>query len=330
VRCAPRANKIARVILEAARRVLQIEADALREQIGRIGPDFAKAAGAIEACRGRICVTGIGKSGLIGQKIAATFASTGTPAYFLHAAEASHGDLGMLVAGDIVLALSHSGETPELVRLLEFARSRSLRTIAMTGTPGSAVARAADLTIAVEISREACPLNLAPTASTTAMLALGDALAMAVSEKRGFNEEDFAALHPGGRIGRRFLKVKDLMRTGERIPLVEPETRMSETIHEMSRKMMGITAVVDGDGRLLGVISDGDLRRLLEKDPALLSQRAGDCLHASPKTVDAEEFASTALDRMESAKITSLFVVDAAGRLTGAIHLHDLLSVGIS
>jgi arabinose-5-phosphate isomerase len=317
------------VILEAARRVLQIEADSVREQISRIGPEFVKAAEAIEACKGRICVTGIGKSGLIGQKIAATFASTGMPAYFLHAAEASHGDLGMLVDGDIVLALSHSGETPEVVRLIEFARSRSVRTIAMTGTPGSAVARAADLTISVEISREACPLNLAPTASTTAMLALGDALAMAISEKRGFGEEDFAALHPGGRIGMRFLKVKDLMRTGERIPSVGRETPMSETIHEMSRKMMGITAVVNGAGQLLGVISDGDLRRLLEKDQALLSRRAGDCLHANPKTVDAEEFASSALERMESAKITTLFVLDGEGCLSGAIHLHDLLSAGV-
>jgi len=318
------------VILEAARRVLKIEAEAVGSQAERIGSEFLKAAEAIEACRGRICVTGLGKSGLIGQKIAATFASTGTPAYFLHAAEASHGDLGMLVAGDVVLALSHSGETADVVRLLEFARSRSLRTIAITGTPGSSVARAADLAITIEISREACPLNLAPTASTTAMLALGDALAMAISEKRGFREEDFAALHPGGRLGRRFLKVKDLMRTGERVPAVSRETAMTDTIHEMSRKLMGITAVVDGAGRLSGVISDGDLRRLLEKDPALLSRRAGDCMHADPKTVDPEEFASTALDRMETAKITSLFVVDGEKKLTGAIHLHDLLSAGIS
>jgi len=318
------------VILEAARRVLQIEADAVREQIARLGSEFQRAAETIEGCRGRICVTGLGKSGLIGQKIAATFASTGTPAYFLHAAEAAHGDLGMLVAGDVVFALSLSGETPEIVRLLEFARSRSLQTIAVTSVPGSAVARAADVTLTVELSREACPFNLAPTASTTVMLALGDALAIAISEKRGFKEEDFAALHPGGQLGKRFLKVQDLMRGNERLPSVSRETPMTEAIHEMSRKMMGITAVVDGAGRLLGVISDGDLRRLLEKDPALLSRSAGDCLHANPKTIGAEEFASTALGRMRSDKITSLFVVDGEGRLTGAIHLHDLLSAGIS
>ncbi len=318
------------MILEAARRVLQIEADAVREQIARLGSEFQRAAETIEGCRGRICVTGLGKSGLIGQKIAATFASTGTPAYFLHAAEAAHGDLGMLVAGDVVFALSLSGETPEIVRLLEFARSRSLQTIAVTGVPGSAVARAADVTLTVELSREACPFNLAPTASTTVMLALGDALAIAISEKRGFKEEDFAALHPGGQLGKRFLKVQDLMRGSERLPSVSRETPMTEAIHEMSRKMMGITAVVDGAGRLLGVISDGDLRRLLEKDPALLSRSAGDCLHANPKTIGAEEFASAALGRMRSDKITSLFVVDGQGRLTGAIHLHDLLSAGIS
>ena len=314
------------VILAAAKRVLQIEADAVREQIGNIGPAFERAVREIASSSGRLCVTGLGKSGLVGQKIAATLASTGTPAYYLHAAEASHGDLGMLVSGDVVLALSHSGETRDVVRLLEFAKSRGLKTIAMTGTAPSSASRAADLTILVTISREACPLNLAPTASTTAMLALGDALAMALSEHRGFGERDFAALHPGGDLGRRFLKVKDLMRTGERIPRVATDTPMADTIHEMSRKMMGITAVVDGGGRLLGVISDGDLRRLLEKDSSLLTRTAGACLHPGPKTVDPEEFASTALARMEDSKITALFVVDGGGVLAGAIHLHDLLS----
>jgi arabinose-5-phosphate isomerase len=318
------------MILDAARKVLQIEADSVREQIGNLGPDFERAVEEIASSAGRLCVTGLGKSGLIGQKLAATLSSTGTPAYFLHAAEASHGDLGMLVSGDAILALSFSGETPEVLRLMEFARSRKVRTIAMTGEPGSPVGRAADLVISVAISREACPLNLAPTASTTAMLAMGDALAMAISEKRGFREEDFAALHPGGRLGRRFLKVRDLMRTGERIPLVKRETPMTEAIHEMSRKMMGITAIVNGRGELLGAISDGDLRRLLERDPSLLTRNAGDCSHPEPKTIPADEFASAALARMEEAKITSLFVLDGDGRLAGAIHMHDLLSAGVS
>jgi arabinose-5-phosphate isomerase len=318
------------VTLEAARRVLQIEAESVREQIGNLGPAFERAVEEIAASAGRICVTGLGKSGLIGQKLAATLSSTGTPAYFLHAAEASHGDLGMLVGGDIVLALTFSGQTPEVARLIEFARSRSLRTIAMTGEPDSPVGRAADLVISVAISREACPLNLAPTASSTAMLAMGDALAMAVSEKRGFREEDFAALHPGGRLGRRFLKVHDLMRTGERIPRVGRDTPMPEAIHEMSRKMMGVTAVVNGDGELLGVISDGDLRRMLEGDSGLLSKSAGDCSHPDPKTIGADEFAASALQKMESAKITTLFVLDGEGRLAGAIHMHDLLSAGVA
>jgi len=318
------------VILEAARKVLQIEADSVREQIGNLGPEFVRAVEEVATSPGRLCVTGLGKSGLIGQKLAATLASTGTPAYFLRGAEASHGDLGMLVPGDTVLALSFSGETPEVVRLLEFANARGLRTIAMSGEPASPVARAAGLVISVAISREACPLNLAPTASTTAMLAMGDALAMAISERRGFREEDFAALHPGGRLGRRFLKVRDLMRTGDRVPAVTRDTPMTEAIHEMSRKMMGVTAVVNGEGELYGVISDGDLRRLLEKDPSLLTRTAGECSHPSPKTIDADEFASAAIERMEEAKITALFVVDGEGLLTGAVHMHDLLSAGIA
>ena len=317
------------MILETARRVLQIESDSIREQIGNLGSSFVRAVEEIATSRGRLCVTGLGKSGLVGQKIVATLASTGTPAYFLHAAEASHGDLGMLVAGDVVLALSASGESPEILRLLEFARARSLLTIAMTGAPNSSISRAADVTLSVSISREACPLNLAPTASTTALLAVGDALAMALSERRGFKEEDFAALHPGGVLGRKFLKVRDVMRTGERVPRVSRDTPMTETIHEMSRKMMGVTAVVNGSGSLAGVISDGDLRRLLEKDPKLLSRAAGDCSHANPRTIGAEELASIALARMEEWKITSLFILDENGRLSGALHMHDLLSAGI-
>jgi len=315
--------------LDAARRVLEIEADSVRRQIDNLGPGFLAAIEAIESTRGRLCLTGIGKSGLIAEKIAATLASTGTPAYFLHAGEASHGDLGMLVPGDVVLALSYSGETPEVVRLLEFAKKREIRTIAMAGFPDSSVAKAADIFVSVAIPREACPLNLAPTASTTAMLAMGDALAMSLSAQRGFRAEDFALLHPAGSLGRRFLKVRDLMRSGDRIPRVLASAPMTEALHEMSRKMMGVTSVVEADGRLRGVISDGDLRRLLEKDPAELRKTAGDCCRPNPRTVGAEEFASGALETMRAHRITSLFVLAADGRLEGALHMHDLLSAGI-
>ena len=315
--------------LDAAREVLRIEAEAVRRQIDNLGPPFLEALEAIEKTSGRLCVTGIGKSGLVGQKAAATLASTGTPAYFLHAGEASHGDLGMLMRGDVILAFSASGETPEVVRLLEFARQRGIRTLAITAAPESPVARAAETTISVAIPREACPLNLAPTASTTAMLAMGDALALSLSERRGFKEEDFAALHPGGSLGRRFLKVRDLMRHGGRVPSVAASSAMTEAIHEMSRKMMGITAVVDGEGRLVGVISDGDLRRLLEQDPGQLRRTAGECCRPNPRTIGPEEFASAALDAMRRHKITSLFICDDGGRLAGALHMHDLLAAGI-
>jgi arabinose-5-phosphate isomerase len=315
--------------LDAARRVLEIEADSVRRQIDNLGPGFLAAIEAIETTRGRLCLTGIGKSGLIAEKIAATLASTGTPAYFLHAGEASHGDLGMLMPGDVVLALSYSGETPEVVRLLEFARLREIRTIAMAGFPESSVARAADIFVSVAIPREACPLNLAPTASTTAMLAMGDALAMSLSVQRGFRPEDFALLHPAGSLGRRFLKVRDLMRTGDRIPQVSIAAPMTEAIHEMSRKMMGVTAVVEPGGGLKGVISDGDLRRMLEKDLAELGKTAGNCCRLNPRTISADEFAFGALETMRASRITSLFVLAADGRLEGALHMHDLLSAGI-
>lgn len=314
--------------LDTARRVLEIEADSVRRQIDNLGPGFLAAVEAIETTRGRLCLSGIGKSGLIAEKIAATLASTGTPAYFLHAGEASHGDLGMLTPGDVVLALSYSGETPEVVRLLEFARKRDIRTIAMTGVPESSVAKAADVCLSVAIPREACPLNLAPTASTTAMLAMGDALAMSLSTQRGFRPEDFALLHPAGSLGRRFLKVRDLMRTGERIPRVGTEAPMTQAIHEMSRKMMGVTAVVEDGDRLLGVISDGDLRRMLERDAKDLQKTAGACCRLQPRTIGGDEFASAALELMRSQKITSLFIVED-GRLAGAIHMHDLLSAGL-
>ncbi len=317
------------MILDSARNVLRIEADSVREQIGNLGPEFEAAVMALHSCQGRAVVTGMGKSGIIGQKIAATLASTGTPAFFLHPAEAIHGDLGMIVKGDVVLALSYSGETEEILRLLEFLKRLEIPLISMTGAPASTLSRAATFPISVAISREACPLNLAPTASTTAMLAMGDALAMALSEKRGFREEDFAALHPGGKLGKKFLRVRDLMRRDGRVPRVGPGTTMGQVIHEMSAKMMGITAVVDGDDRLDGAISDGDLRRLLEADANLLSRTAGQCAHRPARTIDEAEFASAALHQMEEGKITSLFVTNGEGRLIGALHLHDLWGVGL-
>ncbi|MGH9441064.1 MAG: KpsF/GutQ family sugar-phosphate isomerase [Thermoanaerobaculia bacterium] len=317
------------MILDSARKVLRIEADSVREQIENLGPEFESAILTLHSCQGRVIVTGMGKSGIIAQKVAATLASTGTPAFFLHPAEATHGDLGMIVKGDVVVALSYSGETEEILRLLEFLKRLEIPLISMTGDPSSTLARAATHSISVAISREACPLNLAPTASTTAMLAMGDALAMALSEKRGFREEDFAALHPGGKLGKKFLRVGDLMRRHDRIPRVEQETTMSKAIHEMSAKMMGITAVVDREGRLEGTISDGDLRRLLEGDPGLLGKTAGECAHRPARTIDETEFASAALHEMEQSKITSLFVTNGAGKLTGALHLHDLWGVGL-
>jgi len=227
------------------------------------------------------------------------------------------------------IGLRSSGETPEVVRLLEFARKRDIRTIAMTGVPESSVARAADVCLSVAIPREACPLNLAPTASTTAMLAMGDALAMSLSAQRGFRPEDFALLHPAGSLGRRFLKVRDLMRTGDHIPRVGTSAPMTEAIHEMSRKMMGVTAVVEDGGRLFGVISDGDLRRMLERDAKELQKTAGACCRVDPRTIAADEFATAALEIMRSQKITSLFIVEDGGKLAGALHMHDLLSAGL-
>src|ERR1700690_4039849 len=328
--------------------VVRIEAEALRALADRLaGPmaaDFNRALELMFGCRGRVVVTGMGKSGLIARKIAATLSSTGSPALYLHPVEALHGDLGMIVRGDIVLALSASGETEEILQLLATIKRLQVALIAMTcdAVPcdestakaagggarstraGSTLASAADVALDCSISQEACSLGLAPTASTTTMLALGDALAVALSEKRGFKEEDFANLHPGGKLGKRLARVESLMHKGDAVPRVTARTKMPDVIYEMSRKKLGMTAVVEGDC-LLGVISDGDLRRLLErrgKDP--LDLTAGDCMTRTPKTIGAQEFAATALARMEEMKITSLVVVDADRRLRGIVHLHDL------
>ena len=306
-----------------ARQVLEIESQAIRDLLPQLDDGFDQAVEMLRECRGRVVCTGMGKSGLVMQKVAATLSSTGTPAMFLHPAEAIHGDLGTLVAGDVVLAASLSGTTEEIVRLVETLKRLGVPLIAITGKPGSTLARLADLHLSVAIRQEACPLNLAPTASTTATLALGDALAMAVMESRGFTPEDFALRHPGGQLGRRLLRVRQLMHSGDQVPKVATDTPMRDAIYEMSRKGLGVTAVVEDGDRLVGVISDGDLRRLLERDEALLRRTAGESMRPQPKTIDGEELASAALKRMEDHRITSLFVCEGE-RLVGVVHVHDL------
>jgi arabinose-5-phosphate isomerase len=280
--------------------------------------------------RGRIVVTGIGKSGIIARKIAATLRSTGTQAHFLHAAEAIHGDLGMLASGDVVLALSYSGETEELLRLLPTLKRLNVTLIAISGCSASTLAQASDIFLDTSVSAEACPLNLAPTASTTVMLALGDALALEVSRRRGWKAEDFADLHPGGRIGRRLARVRDLMHSGDALPQVASSTPMPQVIHEMSHKKLGMTTVLE-DGHLAGMISDGDLRRLLERDGShALEHTAGEIMNPKPVTIDSSALASSALALMEEKKITSLIVIAAGGRVEGVVHLHDLWTLQLS
>jgi len=308
--------------------VIEIEAAALRSLLDDLDEGFDAAVAAMKGTAGRVVVTGIGKSGIVGQKIASTLASTGTPAYFLHPTEAIHGDLGMILKGDVVLALSYSGETEEIVALAPHVKRRGATLAALTGNPSSSLGRSADIVVTSRIREEACPLNLAPTASTTAQMAMGDALAMALSVEKGFQPEDFAALHPGGKIGKRFLRVRDLMHTGDAIPVVPASAAMKDVVYEMSKKRLGITGVSDGAGRLAGVISDGDLRRLLERHGSrAMDLTAGDAMSRNPKTIAAGAFATEALLGMEERKITSFFVLDDAGRPAGILHLHDLWGV---
>jgi arabinose-5-phosphate isomerase len=312
------------MISESARKVLRIEAEAILDLIERIDTHFERAVEALYACRGRVVVTGMGKSGIICKKIAATLASTGTPALFLHPAEAIHGDLGMIVRGDIVLAVSNSGETEELMRLLETLKRLGIYLICMAGNPNSTLAKHSDILLDVSIKREACPLGLAPTASTTAALAMGDALAISLSERRGFKQEDFANLHPGGKLGKRLLRVENLMHTGKDMPLVNISTPMREVIYEISKKGMGMTGVVDGQDKVVGIITDGDLRRLLQRDENVLKKTAGECMHPNPAIILRQALAATALQMMEEKKITSLLVATGEGKMEGVIHLHDL------
>ena len=313
-----------------AARVLRIEADAILGLIGKLDERFERAVELLRGCGGRVIVTGMGKSGLIGRKIAATLASTGTPAHFLHPAEGVHGDLGMVARGDVVLALSNSGETDELLAIVPPLKRLGVPILLLTGNPAASLARQCEVVIDVSVPEEACPMNLAPTSSTTAALALGDALALALLELRGFRPEDYAALHPRGALGWRALfRVADLMLTGEAVPVVPNGTPLREVIVEMTRKRKGMTTVIDGVGRLAGVITDGDLRRLHLTGRSVDDLTAGQVASAEPKTIRAEDLASKALEVMETWQITSLVIVDEARRPVGLIHLHDILRAKI-
>lgn len=319
-------NVSAPTLLQLARDTLDIEAAALHRLKDRLDEHFVRAVGMMLGVKGRVVVTGMGKSGHIGRKIAATLASTGTPALFVHPAEASHGDLGMIQAVDVVLAISNSGESDELVAILPVLKRQGVPLIAMTGGLQSSLARHADVVLDSSVEKEACPLNLAPTASTTAQLALGDALAVALLDARGFKPEDFARSHPGGSLGRRLLtRVGDVMRAGDAVPRVSPQAGFTELMQEMSRKGLGASAVVDDDGRPVGVFTDGDLRRLIEKGLDLRALKAGEVMHASPRTIRHTALAVEAAEMMEHHRITSLLVVDDAGVLCGALNTNDLM-----
>ena len=311
--------------LEIARRVLGIEAQAIADLQARLDGSFDSAVDLLFSCKGRVVVTGMGKSGLIGRKISSTFSSTGTPSFFLHPAEALHGDLGMLARGDALLAITYGGETAEILNLLETLKRLEMPIVTMTGNPKSTLAAASDIVLDVSVKEEACSLNLAPTASTTVAMALGDALAIALLERRGFRPDDFAALHPAGRLGKKLLRVEHLMHTGDAIPRVHKDTPMPKTFHEMSAKKLGMTTVTGADGKLLGILTDGDLRRLMEKHGgATLEMTAGDCMIEKPQTIGPQVLASEALNLMEKRKITSVVVVDETRKVLGVVHLHDL------
>lgn len=326
---APRGAAPLPASVEHGRRVLAVEAEALSALAARLDARFDAAVQLIAGRGGKVVVTGVGKSGHIGRKVAATLASTGTPAFFIHAAEALHGDLGMLERHDLVLAVSNSGETAELIDLVPHVKRLGVPLVALTGRVESTLGRTADAVLDASVSEEACPLGLAPTASTTAALAMGDALAVALLEHRGFRPEDFAALHPAGTLGRRLLRVSDLMHVGDDVPRVAMRSAMADALVEMTAKRLGVTAVVDDAGRLVGVVTDGDLRRALGAGEALLSRPVADVMGRRPKTIDADALAALAVATMERHAITVLFIVDAEERLMGVIHLHDLLRAGV-
>ncbi len=316
--------------LEMARDVLRIEADAVQALAARLDDRFTRAVELLLLCKGRVVVSGIGKSGHIARKIAATLASTGTPAIFVHAAEAAHGDLGMITRDDVLVALSYSGEGDELLRMLPVAKREGTPLIAMTGNATSSLARLADVHLDVRVDKEACPLNLAPTSSTAAMLALGDALAIACLDARGFGPDDFARSHPAGALGRRLLTyVSDVMRTGDRIPRVTVDTSLLDALREISSKQLGMTAVLDAEGRLQGIFTDGDLRRLLERAADVRSVKLAEVMTRNPLTIAPDVLAAEAAQLMDQRKKNQLLVVDASGALVGALHMHDLMAAKV-
>jgi arabinose-5-phosphate isomerase len=315
--------------LTLARRVLETEAAAILALVDRLDERFARAVELVRGCRGRVILTGMGKSGVIGRKIAATLTSTGTPAFFLHPAEAVHGDLGVIQSDDVVIALSYSGETEELTRVLETIKRLGATLVALTGDVGSTLALAADVVLDCHVSEEACPMNLVPTASTTAALALGDALAMAVLVEKGFKPDDFANLHPGGKLGKRLMRARQLMHAGDGLPVVAFDTPMRDVIYTMSSKGLGMTCVTDAGGRLAGIITDGDLRRKMVVSPDIQGLRARDVMTANPVTIGPATLAVEALALLERRKITSVVVIDADRRVEGVVHLHDLWRTGM-
>lgn len=311
--------------LEIARRVLKIEAQAIEDVLRRLDKSFEKAVDLLFGCKGRVVVSGMGKSGIVGRKISATLSSTGTPSFFLHPAEALHGDLGMLARGDTLLAVSYGGETQEIVALLEALKRLEVPLVTLTGNVKSTLAGASEVALDVSVREEACSLNLAPTASTTVAMAVGDALAVSLLDRRGFRPDDFAALHPAGRLGKKLLRVEHVMHCGDAMPRVAPETKMPDAFHEMSNKKLGMTTVTGADGRLAGILTDGDLRRLMEKHGGkVLEMSIAECMTSNPQTLHPEVLASEALNLMEKKKITSVVVVDAKGVALGVVHLHDL------
>lgn len=318
-------------VSEIARKVLKTEAEAVSGLIGKIDGGFRKAVDIVLQSRGRVVVTGMGKSGLVGKKIAATLASTGTPAFFMHPAEASHGDLGMVTAEDVVIAISNSGETDELVGLIPFLKRFDVRLISLTGNPDSTLSKSADVNLDITVAEEACPMGIVPTASTTAAMAMGDALAVALLIKRGFDEKDFAQFHPSGSLGKKlFIKVKDLMHSGDTLPKVSPDTPLPQALIEISAKRLGVTLVTDSSSRMLGILTDGDIRRGLGKwGKGFFDMKAQEAMTENPRTIPSSELAASALALMQKLSITSLVVTAEGGEVEGIIHLHDILRQGI-